>query len=257
MDEIGDLAPREDRLISGGVLLGRFHRYDADPPSAELFEVMADLDTVVDQILTDLAGWNLTTTDEALASALVERGAIPTRHFSLMTVALDARNWLAEGASTLDAYDIRPLNAQSDVPRDVIGLVRSAYPEGHPDEELGSDDDIVRDIRNALAGIRLGALMDASALVFDGDRPVGLVLLNRVVGAPPTGGPWITDICRAPDPQYAGLGRALLVRTLDLCRSAGEPSVSLAVTEGNPARRLYESLGFRLVATTRKVRLPG
>jgi ribosomal protein S18 acetylase RimI-like enzyme len=260
VDETGDLAPHEQQLLHGSVLLGRFHRYDADPPSAELFEVMADLDSVVDQILTDLAGWNLTTTDEALASALVDRGALPTRHFSLMTIALgaiDIPEGELESTSTLDAYDVRPLDAKTEIPRAVISLVRSAYPAGHPDEELGSDDEIVRDIQNALNGIRLGPLMDASALVFDGDRLVALVLVNRVPGGPPTGGPWITDVCRDPDPQYAGLGRAMLGRVLTVCRARGETSVSLAVTEGNSARWLYESLGFTLVATTRKVRLPG
>ena len=99
--------------------------------------------------------------------------------------------------------------------------------------------------------------MEASALVFDGERAVGLVLVNRVVGDPPAGGPWVTDLCRLHEPKYAGLGRALLVRALAVCRDAGERSVSLAVTEGNTARRLYDLLGFGVVATTRKVRLPG
>lgn len=256
MDGGSDGAQRVEQLTRGGDLLGQYSRYDAHPPAAELFEVKADLDLVVEVILTDLAGWNLTTTNEALATALVERGALPIRHFSLMTVDVAIQgSWLGDIVS-MDSYDIRPLTLNSEIPREIIGLVRSAYPPGHPDEELGGDDDIVRDIRRALDGDRLGPLMDMSALVFDGDRLVGLIMVNRVPGAPPTGGPWITDLCRDPDRRYAGLGRALLVRALLLC-GATEPSVSLAVTEGNSARRLYESLGFRLVATTRKVRLPG
>ena len=257
MDGDGDRGQRVEQLTRGSELLGQFNRYDADPPSAELFEATADLGRVVDAILTDLAGWNLTTTDDALASALIECGALSTRHFSLMTVDLASQGEPIGDIVTLDVYDVRPLMIDSEIPRDIIGLVRSAYPPGHPDEELGSDDDIVRDIRRALDGDRLGALMDMSALVFDGDRPVGLVMVNRVPGAAPTGGPWVTDLFRDPDRRYAGLGRALLVRALILCRESGESSVSLAVTEGNPARRLYESLGFGLVATTRKLRLPG
>jgi len=257
VDEAGDRVRRVEKLTRGSDLLGEYNRYDANPPTAELFEVRADRDLVVEAILTDLAGWNLTTTDETLASALVERGALPTRHFSLMTVDVTPQKVWPDGVVSMDGYDIRPLRVDSEIPREVIGLVRSAYPPGHPDEELGSDDDIVRDIRRALDGDRLGALMDMSALVFDTDRLVGLVMVNRVPGVPPTGGPWITDLCRDPDRRYAGLGRALLVRALLLARAAGESSVSLAVTEGNSARRLYESLGFRLVATTRKVHLPG
>jgi ribosomal protein S18 acetylase RimI-like enzyme len=41
------------------------------------------------------------------------------------------------------------------------------------------------------------------------------------------------------------------------CRDDGEQALSLAVTVGNRAAHLYESLGFRWVATTRKLRLPG
>lgn len=256
----GDRTEGVEQLTRGGALLGQYSRYDATPPAAELFEVKADLDVVVDAILTDLAGWNLTTTDEALAAKLVDRGALPTRHFSMMTIDITRQGEsLADAAEAgpLHEYGISPLTVESQLPREVIDLVRSAYPPGHPDEELGSDGDILRELGRALAGDRLGPLMDMSALVFDGDRPIGLVMVNRVPGAPPIGGPWITDLCRDPDRRYAGLGRAILVRTLDLARSAGEVGVSLAVTEGNPARRLYESLGFGLVATTQKVRLPG
>ncbi|MCZ3389510.1 MAG: GNAT family N-acetyltransferase [Actinomycetia bacterium] len=257
MDGADDRVQPAEQLMRGSDLLGQYNRYESDPPSAELFVVKADLDLVLEAIMIDLVGWNLTTTDDALASALVERGALPTRHFSLMTVDVAAQDWQSSESVPMDAYDIRLLTAESEVPREVIGLVRSAYPPGHPDEELGSDDDIVRDIRRALDGRRLGALMQMSALAFDGERLVGLIMVNRVPGVSPTGGPWVTDLCRDPDLRYAGLGRALLVRALGLCQGAGESSVSLAVTEGNSARRLYESLGFTLVATTRKVRLPG
>jgi GNAT superfamily N-acetyltransferase len=247
----------DHELVGGSILLGRFHRYDANPPTAELFEPLTDLDTVVEGVLAQLAGWNLTTADESLAAALVERGALPVRHFSLMSIPLTDVGG-NEGIGDLPAsYDVRPLTPESQIPPEVVGLVRAAYPAGHPDEELGSDDEIVRDIQHALDGARLGTLMDQSALVYDSDRLVALVLVNRVPGGPPTGGPWVTDICRDPDPRYAGLGRDLLLRVLLSCRRAGESAVSLAVTEGNPARQLYTSLGFSLVATTRKVRIPG
>jgi ribosomal protein S18 acetylase RimI-like enzyme len=218
---------------------------------------LADLDTVVDGVLTQLAGWNLTTADESLASELVERGAFPVRHFSLMSIPLADLDDHEQTDDLTTSYDVRPLRPESQIPPEVVSLVRAAYPAGHPDEELGSDDDIVRDIQHALDGARLGTLMDQSALVYDSDRLVALVLVNRVPGGPPTGGPWVTDICRDPDPRYAGLGRDLLLQVLLSCRRAGESAVSLAVTEGNPARRLYTSLGFSLVATTRKVRIPG
>ena len=145
-----------------------------------------------------------------------------------------ARRWTATTSS--------PWTRRRRSRRASSSLVRSAYPEGHPDEELGSDDDIVRDLQHALVGDRLGPLMDASALVFDGERAVGLVLVNRVVGDPPVGGPWVTDICRDSRPavRRAGTGAAR-PRPGRLSRRRASESVSLAVTEGNPARRLYES----------------
>lgn len=257
MDGTDAVMQRNDQLLRGSTLLGRFNRYVGDPPSAEHFEVLADLDAVVDGILTDLAGWNLTTTDEALATALVERGAILTRHFSLMSIDVGLADLFEGNARTLDAFDVRQLTPQTAIPTGVVDLFRAAYPTGHPDVEIGSDDDIIRDVERAMSGVRLGPLMEASALVFDGARLVALVLVNRVPGDPPIGGPWVTDICRDPAPHYAGLGQALLIRALNACATAGDQIVSLAVTEGNDARRLYESLGFDVVATTRRVRLPG
>jgi len=248
-------------LTHGGRVVGRFHRFDAKPPVAELFEPEGHLDHVVDAVFTDLAGWSLTTTDDDLADALVRRGATPTRHFSLMSVELQSRNLThhvsgAEFPEFPEFLEVRPLRSDGLVPPEVVQLVRSAYPEGHPDEEQGADDDIIRDIQRAQSGGRLGPLMDQSALFFDADRLAAMLLVNRVPGPPPLGGPWVTDVCRAPDPRYAGLGRSVLLRLMRLLHADGEPALSLAVTEGNPARGVYESLGFTVVATTLKVHVP-
>jgi len=255
MDHSGSADPSRGVLADAGELLGRFHRFDAVPPSAELFEPLADTDRVVQAVFDDLAGWSLTTTDEDFADALVQRGATPTRHFSLMSVDLTTSE-MTEGDDLPEFLEVRPLGADDPVPREVVGLVRSAYPPGHPDEERGTDDDIIRDIRRAQSGSRLGPLLDQSAFFFDADRPAAMLLVNRVPGDPPLGGPWVTDICRVPDRRYAGLGRSMLMRVMRLLREGGESALSLAVTEGNPARALYESLGFTVVATTLKVRIP-
>lgn len=256
MDPSGAAEPSLIELTDAGEVLGRFHRFDADPPAAELFEPLADIDRVVQAVFDDLADWNLTTTDETFADALVRRGAAPTRHFSLMSVDLTTSGVAAGDENFPPFLEARPLGTDDLVPPQVAELVRSAYPAGHPDAEQGTDDDIIRDIQRAQSGGRLGPLMDQSAIFFDADRPAAMLLVNRVPGDPPLGGPWVTDICRAPDPRYAGLGRTILMRVMRLLRDAGEPALSLAVTVGNPARALYESLGFTVVATTRKVRIP-
>lgn len=76
-------------------------------------------------------------------------------------------------------------------------------------------------------------------------------LLTRAGGDAGYG--WIDDatpelaIAVKPDHRGTGLGAALLDRLLTDARSAGFPGVSLSVQAGNPARRLYERFGFRIV----------
>ena len=45
----------------------------------------------------------------------------------------------------------------------------------------------------------------------------------------------------------SGVGRRLLEELLRRAAAAGHPSLSLSVDADNPARRLYEALGFRVV----------
>lgn len=55
-----------------------------------------------------------------------------------------------------------------------------------------------------------------------------------------------------PDAQQRGVGRALLRHALAHADDfGGEGYVSVTVLDGNPARKLYESEGFRLVETRR------
>ena len=55
-----------------------------------------------------------------------------------------------------------------------------------------------------------------------------------------------------PDAQRRGVGRALLRHALAHADDfGGEDSLTVTVLDGNPARKLYESEGFRLVQTRR------
>jgi GNAT superfamily N-acetyltransferase len=54
---------------------------------------------------------------------------------------------------------------------------------------------------------------------------------------------WLIDIALMPESQGRGIGTAVLRDLLDQAREAGKP-VWLAVFKTNPARRLYERLGF-------------
>jgi GNAT superfamily N-acetyltransferase len=72
----------------------------------------------------------------------------------------------------------------------------------------------------------------------------GAILIGTLPGDPPLNGPWIIELFRHP--AHRGVGRALLERALAI---APVPALGLMVTEGNPARRLYEALGFRRVVS--------
>lgn len=76
-------------------------------------------------------------------------------------------------------------------------------------------------------------------IVLAGNAAVGRLILDR--GAE---GWCVVDIALLPDARGNGFGTALLQGVLDAARRAGAPRVSLTVAHDNPARRLYERLGF-------------
>lgn len=105
-------------------------------------------------------------------------------------------------------------------------------------------------------GAALPPLGPATARVVDPDgRSAGQVLC---AGPVPwyDDGAWVLTVGLADRARGRGLGRALLVHALRGTREAGLASLGLSVTEGNPARALYDSLGFRLVGRVRSLPLP-
>jgi len=95
-------------------------------------------------------------------------------------------------------------------------------------------------------GAQLGRVLrrlDCARIVTVGGADVGLLKVRR------EGDPWeLMQVQLAPEWQGRGLGRALVERILAEAASA-RASVELDVLVANPARRLYERLGFRVVAT--------
>ncbi len=80
----------------------------------------------------------------------------------------------------------------------------------------------------------------AEMVVIDG-QDAGLLKVTRDTD------PWeLVQIQLLPSYQGRGLGEKLVGRVLDEARSSGM-SVVLDVLHKNPARRLYERLGFRVV----------
>jgi GNAT superfamily N-acetyltransferase len=243
---------RPESLVVDGVRIGRYRLRDL-PRTAELFAADVCAAQAADAVVASMAGWALTTTDAELIDRLLERGAVTSRRYALMSLVLSAAPSVAERRFSLQAA---ALTGETEVTPALIELIRSAYPEGHPDQEMGSADDIAGDLHRILAGEWLGPLHPVSRVLSDGGRPVAMIIVNRPPGRAPVGGLWLSEICRAPGPSYQGLGAELLLSVLDECRTSGEEALSLAVTDGNQARRLYERLGFLSVMSVTKVLLP-
>ena len=88
-----------------------------------------------------------------------------------------------------------------------------------------------------IAGLFRQAHSDDLRLVVTGNGDVaGYVLTSR----PPEGGV-IDEVAVHPAHRRKGLGEAL---TLAAIRSLGDRTITLVVLDDNPARRLYERLGF-------------
>ncbi|WP_199545253.1 GNAT family N-acetyltransferase [Paraburkholderia kururiensis] len=91
---------------------------------------------------------------------------------------------------------------------------------------------------------RIRANFEDARVICEGTEAIGLLKLNRASDE------WhLHQIQILPGHQGKGIGKMVLREVLAEARREGVP-VSLSVLRGNPARRLYEELGFRLVTET-------
>ncbi|GII80315.1 hypothetical protein Sru01_52970 [Sphaerisporangium rufum] len=203
-------------------------------------------------ILRTMPGWAVVV-DEDLGRRLLQAGARPLRHAHAYSRDLRASPAPAEWAET--GYGVVSCGA---VPADeVFPAWRAAYHPDHPDYHQPDDGAARRELATLLAGESEGPLLPCGGLLLRDGKVVAGVLVGTVPGEPPSGGPWVMDVFRDPDPRYAGLGAVMLRRALALATLHGLPALGLAVTEGNPARRLYERLGFGHVRSAVTVGIPG
>ncbi|AXF24805.1 GNAT family N-acetyltransferase [Burkholderia pyrrocinia] len=91
---------------------------------------------------------------------------------------------------------------------------------------------------------RIRANFDDAMIVCEGADAIGLLKVTRFAGE------WhIHQIQIHPARQGRGIGEAVLHELLTDAARENVP-VSLSVLHGNPARRLYERLGFRVASET-------
>lgn len=128
---------------------------------------------------------------------------------------------------------------------DLVPARLRAFAAGHVDHAPTRAQAAV--LARIVEGREAGPLLDCSRLaVLSADAAVvGVALVTDAPVIGDDGGPWIADVYRDPDLRWAGLGTTLLCAVLTAAVDDGHDRIGLAVTDGNPARKLYERLGFR------------
>lgn len=211
---------------------------DGQRPFADDVHASAELALVAAAVLDQLAGWSLLA-DEDLGLALVPGGGQLVRHAhdyrcALTQIVLPDPPELPAGVR-LTAVD-----------QPVPALAAARQLAGETTHEEG-----VRALTSVLGG-RFGQLLDASGLAVDDE---GGVLAACLVTDLPGIGPFAASAFRRPGAP-PGLGRGLMIRALRRLQEQGWPTASLVVSEGNPAHRIYDDLGFARIRSSVLLRIP-
>jgi GNAT superfamily N-acetyltransferase len=226
--------------------VGRYDRSERNGHVyADLFEREAGVsaERAARAVLDQLAGWRIAG-DEALGHELVAASGRPLRHAHLMSHDLAVRpQWVDPPGYRLTDVD-RPAT-------DLVDAYCAAFGPDHVDYRDEPRERSLAELESHLSGREYGPLLRGSGLAIAGGGAVaGAILLGTLPGDPPLYGPWVIEVFRHP--AHRGVGRALCERALAL---ADVSTLGLMVTEGNPARRLYEDLGFRVVHTALVVQI--
>lgn len=194
----------------------------------------------------ELRGCRVRTTDEKVARALIGAGC------TLVRAATDMHRDLEQPIPAVEVADGWTL-VPHEWDDDLTEALRAAYGPDHPDRS-----DRVSRLRSLTEGERgLSVLAGATARLRGPDgRSAGQVFTVGPVpwGSAPTS--WVLDLAVSPGGQGRGFGAALLAYAIRGTRDAGLTTAGLTVTDGNPARRLYDRMGFRPVLRHFDVRAP-
>jgi GNAT superfamily N-acetyltransferase len=144
----------------------------------------------------------------------------------------------AAGAEGLAAgLTIRPIDVGDEVG---LGMLMAVAYRGTIDDPGEDDAWFQADARATLQGSYGVLLEDASVVAVDEEGLVGTCVVTD-------DGPHLllAFALVAPGWQNRGVGTALIGASANVLRARGYQEWTLAVTEGSPARRLYERLGFQ------------
>ena len=173
-------------------------------------------------------------------------------------MAVDLKAALTPETRSLPAgLRIERLNADID---GIALAAANAVPPGHVDFGIWSGVDRFEYWRQLLAGEGpCGPVLPAaSRLVRDQDGAIVAALVVTEMPASEwwTGDPWIPEVFVVASHQGQGLGGLLVTHALRVCVDGAYGRLGLTVSDGNPARHLYERFGFRAFRTTWIIQRP-
>lgn len=255
-------SPGDHCLESGeGVELAAFfRRTDKEGDWATHFRVQGASPPalVCDAVMAAMAGWRITVDDARLAAALASRGAEVGRAARMMTLEAERGVLPRPGVGKATSWPLKFRITPIDRPAaDLVPSLLAATPPGHPDHLAGQPQEqrCLAELESVLAGEYAGPLIpSASALLVDHDDDVLGAILVTLWGDSKL--PFVVHLFRTPGRAAAGGGRALLGHASAAVAAAGGLSLSLLVTEGNTAIKLYEEVGFVTRRRTQNLRVP-
>lgn len=195
--------------------------------------------------------------DAAAAAAAIASGGRLDRHSLVMV--LDLERTSAAGP-VVGGCSISPMDpARVAEYAEVVGR---AYPPGHLDHEPADSDAgaAAAAIVDVMRGEAMGPWIARASLHLADhrDRILGQVLVTETTASGASAArPFVTDVCVDPSAAGRGLGSALLATSAGLLADLGWSTLTLAVTVGNPAQRVYERLGFRVTAESWRIEIAG
>jgi ribosomal protein S18 acetylase RimI-like enzyme len=235
-------------LTDGAGVVGRYGEYEH---RGERYLDPFDRESGVDaaraaRALLDQRAGTRIAADEDVGRALIAGGGRLLRHAHQMAHDLVERpSWSAPPGYRLTDVD-RPA-------ADLVDAYRAAYAPDHVDHRDEPAEKSLADLESYVSGGEFGPLLRGSGLAVAADGTVaGAILLGTLPEDDSLSGPWVIEVFRHP--AHRGVGRPLVGRALELIEAS---ELGLMVSEGNPARGLYESLGFRLVESRLVVALDG
>lgn len=188
------------------------------------------------------------------ATALLSHGCTLKRHAYAMSLDLTTTPQQVEAHQPLDLSTVFIENLSAE---ELFDSWYAAYPSTHPDFLAGSRDRlIVENLQPLLDRSLLGANHRSSRAVLLNESVIAGIIISLREGKAPYGGPWVSEIWCTPQHQHRGIGRSLLWMAIAELSEDGFTSLGLAVSHGNPAKKLYESLGFVEMSESWTIVLP-